>query len=195
MYAGPPYLGGVETTIAAQARFLAGRGYPVRILAGNGADLGDGIQTEIVPEFGSRGEVVDAVNREVNRGTVSAQFDALVDRIVDRLIDALTGVSALIVHNVLTMHKNLALTTALARLHEAARLPHVLAWCHDFAWIDPIYNADLHEGDPWDLLRKPWSGVRYVVVSAERQTSLASLLGRTPRHIEVVPPGSISRSS
>ena len=40
-YAGLPYVGGVELTIAAQAPFLVGRGHPVRILAANSGDLGE----------------------------------------------------------------------------------------------------------------------------------------------------------
>ncbi len=188
-YAGPPYVGGVELTIAAHARFLVERGHPVRILAANGGDLGTGIETLILPELGSRGEEVEAVNRELARGLTSSRFDVLVDRIAQLLTVALADALVLIVHNVLTLHKNLALTAALARLHASDALPRVVAWCHDFAWTDPLYASELHEGHPWDLLRTPWLGVRYVAVSADRQRNLSALLGTAADDIAVVPPG------
>ena len=93
-----------------------------------------------------------------------------------------------IVHNALTLHKNLALTAALEKLH--ARLAfRMIAWCHDFAWQDPLYTGSLHPGYPWDLLRTSWERVRYVVVSESRQQDLADLLGLPEDQIQVVTPG------
>ncbi len=188
-YAGPPGVGGVELTMAAHARFLAGRDRPVRLLVGAGGELGPGIETVVIPELASRGDVVEAVNRQLAEGTVSHQFGDLVDRVSDRLAAASADASVLIAHNVLTLHKNLALTSAMRRLHDAQRLPPLIAWCHDFAWVDPMYRSDLHDGRPWDLLRQPWPGVHYVAVSEDRRRTLADLLGVAPGAITVVPPG------
>ena len=111
------------------------------------------------------------------------------DEIAPRLEEALAGTDVLMVHNVLSLHKNLALTAALRSLHDAGRAPAILAWCHDFAWRDPLYQPELHPGQPWDLLREPWPGVRYVVVSADRRGILAELLGIPASDIAVVTPG------
>jgi glycosyltransferase involved in cell wall biosynthesis len=188
-YAGPPYVGGVELTIAAHARHLALRGHPVRILAGRGGELGEGIETVILPDLGSRGKEIERVGDELARGTASPLFEKLVQRIMGQLPAALAGASVLIVHNVVTLHMNLALTQALSRLIRDGALPPLVAWCHDFAWTDPLYARELHDGLPWDLTRKPWPGVRYVVVSADRQSTLAGLLGIASSDIAVVPPG------
>jgi glycosyltransferase involved in cell wall biosynthesis len=188
-YAGPPGVGGVELTMAAHARFLADRDRPVRILAGAGGQVGHGIETVIIPEVGSRGAGVEEVNLQLASGTVSEQFTVLVDRASDRLVAATADISVMIAHNVLTLHKNLALTSAMRRLHDAGRLPPMIAWCHDFAWIDPLYQPDLHDGRPWDLLRRPWPGVQYVAVSEARRRTLADLLGVAAESITVVPPG------
>jgi glycosyltransferase involved in cell wall biosynthesis len=188
-YAGPPDVGGVERTIAAHARFLAERGRPVRILAGAGGDPGRGIDTLIIRELGSRGDEIEAVNRELAAGDVTTRFHSLADRVARQLEPGLAGAAVLIAHNVLTLHKNLALTTALKRLHDAGVLPPLIAWCHDFAWSDPLYQSDLHDGRPWNLLREPWDGVRYVAVSSERRRRLAGLLDVPVETIAVVPPG------
>jgi glycosyltransferase involved in cell wall biosynthesis len=188
-YAGPPYVGGVEITMAAHARVLAAHGLLPRIIAGKGGEIGPAVELRLLPELGSRGEQLERLSRELAAGVVSDEFHALVERLAGWLDDALAGVDALMVHNVLSLHKNLAFTAALRRLHDAGRLPRLLAWCHDFAWLDPLYTPELHPGYPWDLLREAWPGARYVVVSEDRRAMLAGLLGLEREEITVVTPG------
>jgi glycosyltransferase involved in cell wall biosynthesis len=188
-YAGPPFVGGVEITMAAHARLLTADGRRTVVLAGKGGYVGPGVELQYVAELGSRGEELERIARELAAGEVSPAFDALVGRIADLLACALGGVGVLMAHNALSLHKNLALTAALRRLHDVGRLPRLLAWCHDFAWLDPLYQPELHPGYPWDLLREPWPGVRYVAVSEDRRHMLAGLLGLDPAAVAVVTPG------
>lgn len=188
-YAGPPYVGGVEITMAAHARVLTAAGHRVRIVAGKGAADAPGVELWLNEELGSRGGRIETLARELAGGMVSADFQALVDELAAWLATALSGVEAVMVHNVLSLHKNLAFTAALHRLHIDGRLPRLLAWCHDFAWLDPLYTPELHPGQPWDLLRQPWPGAHYVVVSEDRRAMLAGLLGLAPAQIAVVTPG------
>lgn len=181
-YAVPPIIGGVEVTIGAHARLLRAHGYSVQLIAGRGD------AAVIIPEIDSRHPRVQAVQRELNRGNVPAEFDALVRDIQSALEHELRGSAVLIAHNVVTLHKNLALTVALHQLVAAGRAP-LLAWCHDFAWDDPVYAGELHDGAPWNLLRRKWENTKYVVVSASRQRDLARLLQINAAEIAAVPPG------
>jgi hypothetical protein len=52
----------------------------------------------------------------------------------------------LIVHNVFTKHFNLPLTAALFELLDAQRIPHCIAWCHDFTWTSPHSRSKVHAG-------------------------------------------------
>ncbi len=175
--------------MAAHARVMRDQGHHVRIIVGAGADVIAGVDTIVLPELSSRGPAIDAVNRDLARGTVSMEFEQLVTQIEAGLERALAGVDVLIVHNVHTLHKNLAFTEALYRRSVAGRGPRTLAWCHDFAWSDPLYAADVHAGAPWDLLRTAWPDVRYVVVSEDRREILANLLALPADQITVVTPG------
>lgn len=188
-YAGPPTVGGVEITIAAHARVMAANGNRVRIVTGRGGDVHPGVDVLSIPELSSRGAQIDQVTRELASGVVSPTFEALRERIVEQLGEALAGVDAVIVHNVLTLHKNLAFTAALHHLHEEGRIPWLLAWCHDFAWRDPLYIPELHDGYPWNLLRTVWPGARYVVVSEDQRGRLAELLDLQVEEITVATPG------
>jgi glycosyltransferase involved in cell wall biosynthesis len=86
------------------------------------------------------------------------------------------------------LHKNLALTAALHKIVEQSRLK-LVAWNHDFAWTDPVYENELHPGEPWSLLRESWQGIKHVVVSESRRKELAELLNIRQSAIAVVPPG------
>jgi len=188
-YAGPPGIGGVETTIAAHARVMAADGHQVRLISGHSELALPGVAVLNNVDLGSRGAHVARVTQELAGGMLSPAFDDLVDRLAEWLAEALAGVDCAIVHNVLTLHKNLAFTAALHRLHEAGCTPRLLAWCHDFAWHDPLYRADLHDGYPWDLLRRAWKSVQYVAVSHDRRTILAAMLGVAPASVAIVTPG------
>jgi hypothetical protein len=120
----------------------------------------------------------------------TGRFNVLDDRIAKLLTLALADASVLIVHNVLTLHKNLALTAALARLHAAETLPPVVVWCRDFAWTDPL---PLHALGTSSV--GPGPGVRYVAVSADRQRTSAGLLGIAADEIAVCRPASNSLRS
>ncbi len=186
-YAAPPTIGGVEATIATHARLFADHGYPVRIIAGRGRTADAHAPLTLVRNADSNAPRVRRVNAELARGVASREFDALVDDLTDALSRALRRTDVLIAHNALSLHKNLALTAALKNLSHTRRI-RLIAWCHDFAWRDPQYTADLHPGAPWEWLKQPWKNVQYVVVSAARKKELQEIWGDAG-NIAVVPPG------
>lgn len=184
-YSGPPVVGGVELVIAQQARGLAEAGYAVRVICGQGGPPEAPVELHIDPRFSARHANVLAVKRELDAGTVGMAFDALTDALTEALRTALDGCDVCIAHNVPSLHKNLPLTAALARI---ADVP-LIAWCHDFAWTNPQYAAELHPGDPWDLLRRRWPHARYVTVSAARGAEMRGLLGLSEAETHVIPSG------
>ena len=187
-YAAPPTIGGVESTMAAHARLFADHGYAVKIIAGRGKPFDSRVPVQIIPTVDSRHALVVQVNRELVNGIVSDDFYALATAIRHALKDALADVDVCIAHNVLTLHKNLALTCALHEIVQTQAF-RLMAWSHDLAWEDPVYADEVHPGQPWDLMRQAWSGVQYVVVSAARRKELAARLDIAEKDIAVVPPG------
>jgi mannosylglucosylglycerate synthase len=187
-YAVSPTIGGVESTIDHQARGLSALGYAARIVSGLGEPFHTPIETSIHPYFSSTHPDVLAVQSELVRGQVTPSFQALKATITTQLAEALAGADVCIAHNVPTLHKNLALTAALAQI-----APHIgislIAYCHDMAWTNSQYQPELHPGYPWDLLRQPWPGARYVTVSEPRRIELAGLLAVAPQSITVILPG------
>jgi glycosyltransferase involved in cell wall biosynthesis len=122
---------------------------------------------------------------QLREGEVPDEFSGLKDRIREKLRPLLASAQSCIVHNLLTMHLNLAATAALAEL-AAEKVSHYIAWTHDATYLDPDCTIP-HHGYPWDILRKPVPGVTYVANSDFRRKNLAKLFGVAASRITVVP--------
>jgi glycosyltransferase involved in cell wall biosynthesis len=178
----------VESTIYHHARLLAEAGCSVRVIAGRGEPFHPDVALETIPEMDSRHPEVLEAGKELAGGEVTDRFTVLRDRLVGSLRPLLLDEDVCIVHNATTQHKNIPLTAALKQLADES-VTCFLSWSHDIAWKDPLYAEDLHSGYPWNLLRTPWKGVRYVAVSAHRRNTMAALLGIPESEIRVIHPG------
>lgn len=164
---------------------LRAAGADVTIVAGRGGAAGKGVRIVRVLEADSRGPLVERDKAALMRGERRPQHDALAERLVTKLRARLVNMDRIVVHNVMTMPMNLAFTEALAQL--AAEWPgRFIAWTHDIAAYDPRYDAYVHDGEPWQLIRRALPGIRYVTVSQERRAQLAELTGLSPDKISVV---------
>jgi glycosyltransferase involved in cell wall biosynthesis len=188
-FAAPPVVGGVERVLAQQAELMARAGHDVAVIAARGEAWDDAIRFLRAPLTDSSHPEVIAVKRSLDAGTVTQSFDALRTAVIDQLRPLLDGIDILVAHNVCSLHKNLALTAALFDLHAGAVTRRTILWHHDLAWTTPRYRAELHDGYPWDLLRRPWPGAAQVVVSRLRQRELAQLMGLASDEIRVIPSG------
>jgi mannosylglucosylglycerate synthase len=188
-YAAPPTVGGVELTIFHHARVLTALGHTVTVVAGQGAPFLPGARYLDEPLAGSRGERVRAAWRELAAGAVPREFPGMVAETRAALLGHLGECDVVIGHNFFTLNKNLALTAAVHELVWAQEGPPWVAWHHDFAWLRPQYQPELHEGYPWELLRCPWPDTRHVTVSAAQRDDLALLYGLPRGEIVVVSPG------
>ena len=185
-YAGPPTIGGVESTIYHHAQALLDQGYAVRIIAGNAFTSDDSrLEYWSDPLFGSSHPDILQVKGELDRGEVSENFHALLQRVEARLEAALDDCAVCVAHNVHTLHKNLALTAALANIGQRGKL-RLISWTHDLAWTNPRYAAELHDDYPYNLLRQAWPSTTYVTISDMRQTELSDLIGLPAEQIPII---------
>jgi glycosyltransferase involved in cell wall biosynthesis len=162
----------------------------VTILAGRGGPLPDGkaVKLAIIPQLDSRETAVSAVREALDRGEIPSEFATLRAEIAQRLATELDELDVLIVHNALTLHFNLPLTAALWRLADAHRT-HLISWVHDISWLNPIYRPWMHEGEPWDLLRRQHPRITSIFVSAQRLQEWNQLTGPALDASHVIPNG------
>jgi glycosyltransferase involved in cell wall biosynthesis len=168
---------------------MAAAGNQVRIIAGRGEQTDSQVEFVRLPLADSRDPEVLAIKAELDRGRVPAAFDALSRRIEQELHPLLGQADWLICHNVCSLNKNLALTSALRRIAESQVGPRLVLWHHDLAWATPRYLPELHDGYPWALLRSDWPAAVQVAVSRQRRRELCALLGVAAGRIQVIPNG------
>ncbi len=188
-YSVPPVVGGVESVLAHQADLLAAAGHTVTVVTARGEPWSAAIALRRAPLADSRHPEVLAVKAELDEGLVTERFAALRAATAEQLRPLVADSDVLIAHNVCSLAKNLALSAALADLYAELGFPRLLLWHHDLAWTTPRYRAELHDGQPWDLLRWTWPGATHVVVSHLRQRELSALTGVPAEQIAVVPNG------
>jgi glycosyltransferase involved in cell wall biosynthesis len=187
-YTTPTMLGGVEQVMGVHAAGLIAAGAQVTILAGRGGVSPRGVKLARIRDADSRAPAVERDLAALARGERTKHHDALVERLVTKIRPIVAVSDRVVVHNVMTMPMNLALTQALARL--ASEMPgHFIAWTHDIAYFDHNYDAYRRPGEPWELITKALPGFRYVVVSHERAEQLAQLTGLPKSEITVVTNG------
>jgi glycosyltransferase involved in cell wall biosynthesis len=187
-YAAHPVVGGVENVMREHARLMARSGHQVRVIAGRGAQADPDVEFTQMSLLDSVAPEVLAVKASLDTGVVPTEFHALSRQIELQLRDVLVGFDWLFAHNVCSLNKNLALTSALRRMADSGPARLVL-WHHDLAWSTPRYRSELHDGDPWNLLRNDWPSALQVTISEARRRELADLLEVAASRIRVIPNG------
>jgi len=184
-YTPPSVVGGVESVLGEHARLLRARGYQVQVVAGR---PGSDESVLVIPEIDAALPSNQAMEKELMSGRVPPDFTKVRDAIRQRLATLSDVSDVLIVHNAFTLHFSLPLTAALFDLALSRDPGSTVAWCHDLSWTNPLYLPGMYDATPWNLLRLPAPGVRYVTVSELRRLELEELWGG-PGDIVVVPNG------
>lgn len=184
-YSCPPVVGGVEEIVRQQALVFNRFYHNTKVFVGEGSVFGDNCEVEVNPLLGSRNRQVLNAHRLCHEGAPE-KMNGLIKKIHRYLKDALKGFDVLIAHNVLTMPFNLPLTAALQRLGQEGVVP-IISWNHDSPYLspDPPGHLDLF---PWNILKRSYAGVHYVVISESRRKQFARLY-QIRKHLHVIPNG------
>jgi glycosyltransferase involved in cell wall biosynthesis len=168
-----PEMGGVENVVRDQANMLVNAGHEVKVLTGNGLDLHEGYELVQVPQLAPDFELNKTVGAVLKRGQSDQSFTQYRSALVEALEAALAGVDLTIVHNVFTVHHNLALTRA---LHDLAPRYKMIAWTHDLTATDSDAALPNPTQPPWNLMRTSAADVTYVATSELRSEELKTRL-------------------
>ena len=187
-YTTPQILGGVEQVMSAHMAALLASHKEVAVLAGRGGVKPPGVRVVRVAEADSRHPAVERDLAALSKGVAGPEHEKLVARLMTKIRPHVERADRVVVHNVMTMPLNLALTEVLATLARE-RPGRFIAWTHDISYFDQRYAALRRDGAPWDLVTRAIPGVRYVTVSQERAQQLSQLTGLARDDIEVVTNG------
>lgn len=187
-YACHPTVGGVERVIEQQARSAARAGHEVTVFARSGLSTHSRITIESVPFLDPGHPLTAASDTELASGRAGPDFARCRSAFSGYWEARLSGFDAVVVHNLLTMHFNLAAT---ASFHDLAdRLGwRFINWIHDYAVLNPHYQLGPPGEEPWNFLRTMPAGSLPVAVSELRRQQYAEVTGSPDRACRVVPNG------
>jgi glycosyltransferase involved in cell wall biosynthesis len=178
-----PEMGGVENVVRDQANMLVNAGHEVKVLTGTGIDTGEGYEFVIVPELAPDFELNKAVGAVLQRGQADQNFTKYRGLLVEKLGAIFAHVDVVFVHNIFTVHHNLACTIA---LHDLASKHKLVAWTHDLTATNPDANLPNPTKPPWSLMRTSARDVTYITTSDVRAKEIAAHL-KPPVTAQVIP--------
>jgi len=178
-----PDMGGVENVVRDQANMLASARHEVKILTGSGLDRGEGCKFVLLPELAPDFELNKSVRDVLERGQSDQNFSKYRSVLVEALEAALAGVDVTFVHNIFTMHYNLACTRA---LHDLAPRHKMVAWTHDLMVTNSDFALPNPTQPPWNLMRTSSRDVTYVATSDLRADEIKAHL-KPPVAPQVIP--------
>ncbi|MCE0498894.1 MAG: glycosyltransferase family 4 protein [Methylacidiphilales bacterium] len=168
-----PESGGVEHVIRDQANLLKRTGHQINVFSGVGMDLGEGYVFELLPELAPGYELNLAVRSVLERGQSDQNFSKYRTLLVETLDAAFSGFDLILVHNIFTVHFNLALTRA---LHDLAPRHKMVAWTHDLTATNTDYVLPNPTQPPWNLMSTSSPDVAYVATSDLRAQEIKTHL-------------------
>lgn len=182
-------VGGVERVIHAHALKFAEAGYNTGIITGRGGQFDRRVAVSVIPEMRALHLVNPRIHEETLQGAISPEFEKLKETIRQKIKPLVEKADICIVHNVLTMHFNLALTAALNELINTADKTRFISWIHDATYSDSDYRQSWKADYPWSLLKTANEKVEQVAISVHRRNKTAGVFNIPASSIKVIPDG------
>jgi len=174
-----PVVGGVEKVMKDHAMLLAMHGYSVKVVAGRAEPPGPRVSVVEIPELlASHRRTAEAQAEVLNgRRDQPAAFLSLLQDLRRKLRAVLRDCDVVLVHNMMTMHFNLAASLALTATAQELTGTRFVAWTHDLAALNPNYPVHaLSSVWPWYCQVRPQANFRYVAIHQKVQRDVRQVL-------------------
>lgn len=187
----PPNTGGVEILLREHAIALTDLGFEVGIFTGSGEEKDSRIKLTLIPQLQSVMVFNPALQAKMlEQGNIDSEFYQLSESIGQKLEEYFSPYDVIIVHNMLTVVRNLPFTFAFKKYLEKHPEKKYIAWVHDHSYIhqQKIKNLDeiVKSKFERDLMTTPLSNVTYVTISEVFKKALVTLMNMPETQIHVI---------
>lgn len=188
-FAYPPNPGGVEKMMQVHAQVLQRLGFSVKILTGSGSEQNKKIELVELPVLGSLKNFNPKLQEKIlDKNIIDSSFYDLSDQILEKLEENLGDSDVVLVHNMLTLYRNLPFIYAFRRFVGKNRKKKFINWVHDHTLIEEEKIKDVKMNSfIKDLITKPIVGVSYITISQTFASLLKNIIKGV--RIEVIPDG------
>jgi glycosyltransferase involved in cell wall biosynthesis len=192
-FAYSPNIGGVEKLVEDQANILAGSGFAVRIITGNGQKNNNNIEVVSIPEFQSVMNFNPVLQKKMlEQAIFDEEFKQLSELIGKKLEDNLSDIDTIIIHNMLTISRNLPFIDAFNNYANNHKDKKIIVWVHDHMYIknneivtDTVRTSNLE----YELITTPLNNAQYVSISETLGKSLIEVMSIPKANFHVIPNG------
>lgn len=193
-FAYPPNTGGVEILLREHALILTKLGHQVSLFVGSGEEKDTRIKLSVVPEFQSVMNFNPHLQEKIlEKGVIDDEFSRTSEFIEQKLKKLLVDQEVVIIHNMLTIVRNLPFNEALRRYTQKHPEKKFIIWVHDHSYINEFKIKDLSavvtSEKEKTLLTQPINNVVYIAISEAFKKPLVKLLNITPEKVIVIPDG------
>ena len=193
-FAYPPNTGGVEILLREHALLLEEMGFEVLVLTGEGQEIDPKIKLIVVPELQSVLNFNPQLQKKIlEEGKIEDEFYKVASVIEQKLSEFLNSSDIVIVHNMLTIVRNLPFIYAFKSFVKKNPDKKYLTWIHDHSYINEFKIKDLDKivksKFERDLLTNPIENITYIAISNTFRKPLAELMGMPAENIHVIPDG------
>jgi glycosyltransferase involved in cell wall biosynthesis len=193
-FAYPPNIGGVESMIREHAEMLANLNYEVTVITGSGEEKDPRIKLVVIPELQSISNFNPFLQEKIlDKGIIDNDFYKLANTIEQGLERTLEKMDIVVVHNMITIVRNLAFVYAFKNFVKKHPKKKYFGWTHDHSYInefkikdlDKIVNSKLEK----ELLTTPIKNLTYILISESFREPFAKLMGLSDNETVVIPNG------
>jgi len=193
-FAYPPNIGGVESMIQEHAQMLTYLNYDVTLVTGSGEETNPKIKLVVIPELQSVVSFNPFLQEKIlDKGIIDDDFYKLSTQIEQKLEIALEKVDIIVVHNMITIVRNLPFVFAFKNYVKKYPKKKYFGWIHDHSYInefkikdlDKIVNSKLER----ELLTTPIKNLTYILISESFREPFNQLMGFKDGESVVIPNG------
>lgn len=193
-FAYPPNIGGVESMIKEHAQILTALGYNITVITGSGEEKDARIKLVVIPELQSVMNFNPFLQEKIlKQGLIDNDFYKLAESIEIDLEKALSGIDTVIVHNMITIVRNLPFISAFKNYVKKYPNKKYFSWTHDHSYInefkikdvDKIANSKFEK----DILTTPIKNLTYILISESFREPFIKLMGLSDANTVVIPNG------
>lgn len=193
-FAYPPNIGGVESMIQEHAQILANLNYEVTVVTGSGEETNNKIKLVVISELQSVVSFNPFLQEKIlNKGVIDEDFYNLADQIEQKLEKALEKTDIIIVHNMITIVRNLPFVYAFKNYVKKNPGKKYIGWIHDHSYINEFQIKDLdkivNSKFERDLLTNPIKNLIYVLISESFREPFIKLMRLNNGETVVIPNG------
>ncbi len=190
----PPNIGGVEGMVKEHAEILTNLGYDITVVTGSGEETNPKIKLVIIPELQSVMNFNPFLQEKIlNKGVVDEEFYKLASQIEQRLEKALEKIDVVVVHNMITIVRNLPFVFAFKNFVKKYPKKKYFGWIHDHSYINEFQIKDLdkivNSKFERDLLTMPIKNLTYILISESFREPFIKLMGLHDGETVVIPNG------